>query len=80
MVRVTKRDGKTEPFKAAKLEKSVIKAGAKAAIARKIAALVEKNAFEGISTDEIRRMVLEQLNRLDKKAADAYGEYQKSED
>ncbi|MFH0830095.1 MAG: ATP cone domain-containing protein [Candidatus Aenigmatarchaeota archaeon] len=80
MVKVTKRDGNTEPFKAAKIEKSVRKAGASAAIARKIAALVEKNAFEGMSTDEIRRMVLEQLNRLDKKAADAYGEYQKADE
>lgn len=77
MINVTKKDGELEPFKAGKIEKSIRKAGASAAVAKKIAASIQKVAYDGITTDEIRRMVLEQLGRLDKKAADAYAAYQK---
>ncbi len=79
MVSITKRDGGTEPFQARKIERSVRKAGAGAMTARKIASTVRKNAYEGMTTDEIRRMVLDMLRRMDKKAAEAYSEYQKDE-
>lgn len=80
MMNVTKRDGRLEPFQAAKIVKSTQRAGASAATAKRIAAIVKRTAYDGMDTDEIRRTVLEHLNRLDKKAADAYAAYQKSED
>jgi len=80
MINVTKKDGELEPFKTGKIEKTIRKAGASAAIAKKIATSIQKVAYDGITTDEIRRIILEQLKRLDKNAAEAYSAYQKTED
>ena len=79
MVNVTKRDGTTEPFKSEKIERSIIKAGGKASTAKKIAQLVRNATYEGITTDEIRVMVIDHLNNIDRKTRDSYSEYQKTE-
>lgn len=61
MVDVVKRDGRREPFVPEKITVSAVKAGAPLEDARRIAQAVERVAHDGISTDEIRRRVLEQL-------------------
>ncbi|RXE56457.1 ATPase [Methanoculleus taiwanensis] len=61
MVDVVKRDGRREPFVPEKITVSAVKAGAPLEDARRIAQGVERAAHDGISTDEIRRRVLEQL-------------------
>ncbi len=61
MVDVVKRDGRREPFVPEKITVSAVKAGAPPEEARRIAKAVERVARDGISTDEIRRRVLEQL-------------------
>jgi transcriptional repressor NrdR len=61
MVDVTKRDGRREPFVPEKIVVSAIKAGAPPDDARSIAQTIERDAQEGMKTDEIRRRVLEQL-------------------
>ncbi len=63
MVKVTKRDGQSEDFITEKVVVSAVKTGAPADVARKIAKDVEAKVYEGISTEEIRRMALEELRR-----------------
>jgi transcriptional repressor NrdR len=61
MASVVKRDGRREEFVPEKIVASAVKAGAPPEEARRIAQAVERVAHEDLSTDEIRRRVLEQL-------------------
>ena len=61
MSSVTKRDGKTEDFIPEKIVVSMVKSGAPAAYARKIAQDIGKNAAGGITTREIRTKTLAML-------------------
>ncbi|MFX0096941.1 MAG: ATP cone domain-containing protein [Candidatus Hodarchaeota archaeon] len=61
MVGIEKRDGRSEDFVAEKVVVSAVKSGAPADVAREIAKKVEARITEGISTKEIKRMILEML-------------------
>jgi hypothetical protein len=58
---VTKRDGRIEEFIPEKVVVSAIKSGASSKVARDIARDVENISKDGISTKEIKRMVLDGL-------------------
>jgi transcriptional repressor NrdR len=61
MVSVKKRDGRTEPFVREKVTVSAMKSGASSEDARRIGEAIEGMAYEGMTTEEIRGRVLEQL-------------------
>ncbi|MFX1598106.1 MAG: ATP cone domain-containing protein [Promethearchaeota archaeon] len=61
MVGIKKRDGRSENFVAEKIVVSAVKSGAPASVAREIAKKVEAEVKDGISTKDIKRMVLEML-------------------
>jgi len=63
MVKVLKRDGRSEDFIVEKVVVSVVKSGAPAEIAREIAQKIEVR--EGMSTREIKSTVLEALREKD---------------
>ena len=63
MVRVKKRDGRSEDFIAEKVVVSMVKSGAPADVAREIAENIEAEVHEGISTRDIKRRVLEELRK-----------------
>jgi len=64
-----------ERFDKAKLKKSMMKAGAKEAHARKVANEIAAKVKEGTKTEQIWRWVMVELRRLDRKAAEAYRTY-----
>lgn len=63
MVKVKKRDGRREDFVVEKVVVSMVKSGAPAEVARDIASKVEAEAREGITTEEIRSVVLGELRK-----------------
>jgi len=72
LVTVRKR---SETFDKAKLKKSMKKAGAKEAHARKVANEIAGKVREGTKTVQIWRWVIVKLRPLDRKAAEAYRTY-----
>lgn len=61
MVDVVKADGRREPFVREKVTVSALKSGAPPEDARSIGEAIERVAYDGIPSGEIRRRVLEQL-------------------
>ncbi len=74
-VKVKKVDGSLEDFDKNKLIDSIVAAGASKRLAKQIANYVEKHAYDGIPTSEIRRMVLIKLNEKKPEAAEAWRFY-----
>lgn len=68
--RVKKRSGRLEDFDRGKLERSIRRAGASDETARRVSQTM--NPPEGTSTDEIRRMVSEELRRENAALSGAY--------
>lgn len=61
MVDVVKLDGRREPFVREKVTVSAMKAGAPPEEARMIGEAIERVAYDGMPSGEIRQRVLEQL-------------------
>ncbi|MCK8519320.1 ATP cone domain-containing protein [Methanoculleus sp. 7T] len=61
LVDVVKLDGRREPFVREKVTVSAMKAGAPPEEARKIGEAIERVAYDGMPSGEIRQRVLEQL-------------------
>ena len=61
MVKVMKRDGRSEDFIVEKAVVSAVKSGAPVGVARELAKKAEGRVHDGMSTKEINRMVLETL-------------------
>ncbi|KUG20987.1 hypothetical protein ASZ90_009269 [hydrocarbon metagenome] len=61
MVDVVKRDGRREAFVPEKVVVSAMKSGAPPEEARGVAGAIEREAHEGMTTEEIRSRVLEEL-------------------
>jgi len=76
-MKVRKKDGRLENFDKNKIVKSCEKAGTSAKVASDIAHVVSNQVYDGISTSEIRVMVLRELDRKDRKAATAFKEFKK---
>lgn len=70
MTNINKKDRRTEPFDRAKLERSIRDADIDENTAREIARKVPEK--EGITTDEIRRIVAEELKKRKPEAAERY--------
>jgi hypothetical protein len=63
MVWVVKRDGRKEPFDRKKIIRTCIRSGASRELAEKISREVEKRIYDGITTEEILKIVLELLEK-----------------
>ncbi len=72
LVKVKKR---SEEFDKAKLKRSMKKAGARDAHARKVADKIARKVKEGTRTVEIWQWVVTELKPLDPKTAEAYRTY-----
>lgn len=70
MARVRKRSGETQEFDRRKLEESIRRAGASDETARRVADRIRPS--EGVSTDELRRMVSQELRRESEALSGAY--------
>lgn len=62
-VKIVKVDGRSEEFDSQKIVNSCMAAGAPEDVAREIARSVEERAKEGMTTREIREMVLDELGK-----------------
>ncbi len=60
---VTKRDGRKEEFNRGKIIKTCLRAGVSREIADKIVIEVERRLYDGITTDEILKIVIDLLDR-----------------
>ncbi|MEM5804531.1 MAG: ATP cone domain-containing protein [Candidatus Aenigmatarchaeota archaeon] len=76
-INVIKRDKSVEPFSLAKISNSCMRAGAKADVAKEIAELVSREAYQDIPTHELRKMVHKELAKRDPAAAEKYIKYRK---
>lgn len=73
--KVVKMDGSLEDFDQAKIERSCVNAGAPLDVAKEIAEEISKKVYDGITTREIRAMVLEELERRNPEWADNWRFY-----
>ncbi|MEM4811097.1 MAG: ATP cone domain-containing protein, partial [Thermofilum sp.] len=73
--KVRKRSGSLEDFDPRKIYSACIAAGAPEEIAGEIAREVEQRAYDGMTTDEIRRYVLVRLKELAPHAYEAWTFY-----
>ncbi len=77
MVNVKKKNGALQEFSLEKLKNSILKVGAPADVAEKIANEISGKIKEGISTSEIKTMVVSSLQSANAAWADAYSKYVK---
>lgn len=73
---VLKKDGKKQKFNKKKIIDSCLKVGVSKKVCLDIVDHVINECYSGISTEEIRLMVLEELNRKNEKSAKKYRKYQ----
>lgn len=73
--KVQKRSGSLEDFDSRKIYNACVAAGAPQEIAEEIAKEVEQKAYDGITTDEVRRYVLARLKELAPHAYEAWTFY-----
>lgn len=78
MVKVTKRDGRTEDFVYEKVVVSCIKSGAPVDVARDIAKGIEKRIHDNTSTKEIKKLVLDALREKNPELATNWQTYDKA--
>ncbi len=63
LISVTKLNGEKEPFSVKKVYDSALRAGASSSLARKIAHIVENEAYQGINTADIFKRVKQELKK-----------------
>jgi len=73
--KVRKRSGELEEFDPKKVYEACVAAGAPPEVAQEIAREVEQRAYDGMTTDEIRRYVLVRLRELAPQANEAWRFY-----
>ena len=76
-INVIKKDKSMEPFSTMKVKNSCIKAGAKEGVAKEIAELVSKHAYQDMPTRELKKLVHRELEKLDPATAEKYLKYKK---
>ena len=72
MTYVTKFDGRKELFQKNKIIRTCLRAGVPKHIAKKISDEIEKQIYDGITTKEIYRTILKELNKYEKRASTVY--------
>lgn len=77
MYNVLKRGGRTEMFQPEKIVKCCVAAGVPEKEAKQIAEEVSRHLYMNIPSNEIRKMVIKKLGKIDRKAAAAYERYEK---
>lgn len=77
MYNVEKRDGRLELYDSEKIVRCCVAAGVPEKEAKKVAEEVSQHLYINIPTNEIRKMVIKKLVKIDKKAAAAYEHYEK---
>lgn len=79
MTKVKKRDGREEEFVREKIVAAIVKTGGKVEPARRIASDIEKKVSSRsiVSTEEIRKEVLDRLAKEDKAVHDRWLEDEK---
>jgi len=79
MVKVKKRDGRVEEFMKEKIVNGIIKAGANAIEAAKVAedVAVKVTRFTIVTTDEVAKFVVDSLEKINKGAAEAYKNFRR---
>jgi hypothetical protein len=75
MINVSKRNGRLENFDRNKIAHSVQNAGLNERMAKEVASMIPKR--EGISSDEIRKLVSYEIEARDKNAARRYEEWRR---
>jgi len=78
MVKVIKRDGRTEDFVYEKIVVSCIKSGAPVNVARDIAKRIESKIHDDTSTREIKKLVLDALRENNAELATNWLTYDKA--
>uniref|UniRef100_A0A7J2TKX4 ATP-cone domain-containing protein n=1 Tax=Archaeoglobus fulgidus TaxID=2234 RepID=A0A7J2TKX4_ARCFL len=71
-MRVRKRDGRLEEFREEKIISTATRAGLDFESARIVAERVKRRIYDGISTDEVLKMVLEEIEKFSKKVSTKY--------
>jgi transcriptional regulator NrdR family protein len=74
---VIKKSGKKQKFNKNKIVKSCMKVGVPKKVCTDIADHIVGECYNGISTQEIRLMVIEELNRRREKSANRYRNHKK---
>lgn len=77
-ISVTKKSGDKEDFHREKVVESCISCGAPRDVAEKIGDEVKEAVSDGVSTEEIRNMVLQKLGEIRQEWADSWKEYEKT--
>jgi len=77
MVTIRKKDGSTEQFQRVKIIVAIRRAGGDEETAKKVADAIEMRAKDGITTKEIRKILIPLLQKMDRKAAGAYMSHKK---
>jgi transcriptional regulator NrdR family protein len=77
MVMVKKRSGKLEEFNSHKIVSSCTKAGASLESANEVAETVSKKVYEKIPTSKIRTMILSELTKHSKSAAEKFKKFKR---
>jgi len=70
---VIKYDGRIEKFQRKKIIRTCLRVGVQKDVANSIADKIEKILYDGITTKEIYRNILKELNKYEKKTASIYG-------
>jgi transcriptional regulator NrdR family protein len=76
-MKVKKRDGKLEEFDKNKIIRVCKRAGASEKEANDAVESINNEIYDGISTEEIRLLVLRELHRRNERAAFAFRDYKK---
>jgi len=76
-MKVKKRDGKLEDFDKNKIIRACKKVGCSQKEANDIVESITDEIYDGISTEEIRLLVLRELHRRNERAAYEFREYKK---
>lgn len=77
-VSVVKKSGEKEDFQRKKVVESCVKSGAPRDLAEEIGDDIESAVTDGISTDEIRDMILEKLGDVRKEWVNDWKEFEKT--
>lgn len=75
MVLVKKRNGKLEEFNSQKIVSACLKAGASLESANEVAESVDKKIYNKIPTSKIRTIVLNELVKFNKSAAEGFKKF-----
>lgn len=71
-ITIKKSSGIKEKFRPGKIIRSLLNIGVSLSVAKKIASKVASNAYDGMTTSEIKMLVYNELQKIDEKAADEY--------